>query len=92
MKQYYTREAILYTRRDYRKCKLIHLELSIMHSVRDMYEHSFAEDMTFEDFLSKPMDVLIDEDNEYIIVASGEWHDDAVRKIAQVDIDGVNIH
>lgn len=86
MKQYYTREEII------ENAKLIHLELSIMHSVRDMYEHSFAEDMTFEDFLSKPMDVLIDEDNEYIIVASGEWHDDAVRKIAQVDIDGVNIH
>lgn len=86
MKQYYTREEII------ENVKLIHLELSIMHSVRDMYEHSFAEDMTFEDFLLKPMDVLIDEDNEYIIVASGEWHDDAVRKIAQVDIDGVNIH
>lgn len=86
MKQYYTREEII------ENVKLIHLELSIMHSVREMYEHSFAEDMTFEDFLSKPMDVLIDEDNEYIIVASGEWHDDAVRKIAQVDIDGVNIH
>ena len=77
MKQYYTREEII------ENVKLIHLELSIMHSVRDMYEHSFAEDMTFEDFLSKPMDVLIDEDNEY---------DDAVRKIAQVDIDGINVH
>ena len=86
MKQYYTREEII------ENVKLIHLELSIMHSVRDMYEHSFAEDMTFEDFLSKPMDVLIDEDNEYIIVAILEWHDDDVRKIAQVDIDGVNIH
>lgn len=86
MKQYYTREEII------ENVKLIHLELSIMHSVRDMYEHSFAEDMTFEDFLSKPMDVLIDEDGEYIFVASGEWHDDAVKKIAQVDIDGVNVH
>ena len=38
------------------------------------------------------MDVLIDEDNEYILVASGEWHDDAIKKIAQVDIDGVNVH
>lgn len=44
MKQYYTREEII------ENVKLIHLELSIMHSVRDMYEHSFAEDMTFEDF------------------------------------------
>lgn len=86
MKQYYTREEII------ENVKLIHLELSIMHYVKDMYEHSFAEDMTFEEFLSKPMDVLIDEDNEYIIVASGEWHDDAVGKIAQVDIDGINVH
>lgn len=86
MKQYCTREEII------ENVKLIHLELSIMHYVKDMYEHSFAEDMTFEEFLSKPMDVLIDEDNEYIIVASGEWHDDAVRKIAQVDIDGINVH
>lgn len=86
MKQYYTREEII------ENVKLIHLELSIMHYVKDMYEHYFAEDMTFEEFLSKPMDVLIDEDNEYIIVASGEWHDDAVRKIVQVDIDGINVH
>ena len=68
MKQYYTREEII------ENVKLIHLELSIMHSVRDMYEHSFAEDMTFEDFLSKPMDVLIDEDNEYIIVPNVRLH------------------
>lgn len=70
----------------------IDLEKDIMQSVKDMYEHSFAEDMTFEEFLSEPMDVLIDEDNEYILVASGEWHDDAVEKIAQVDIDGVNVY
>lgn len=68
------------------------LEKDIMHYVRDMYECSFSEDMTFEEFLSEPMDVLIDEDNEYILVASGEWHDDAIAKIAQVDIDGVNVH
>lgn len=86
MKQYYTREEIV------ENVKLIHLELSIMHYVRDMYEHSFAEDMTWEEFLQNPMDVLIDEDNEYIFVASGEWHDDAVRKIAQIDIDGINVH
>ena len=86
MKQYYTREEIK------ENVKLIHLELSIMNYVRDMYECSFAEGMTFEDFLQKPMDVLIDEDNEYILVTSGEWHDDAIEKIAQVDIDGVNVH
>lgn len=68
------------------------LEKDIMYHVKDMYEHSFAEDMTFEEFLQEPMDVLIDEDNEYILVASGEWHDDAIAKIAQVDIDGVNVH
>lgn len=68
------------------------LELSIMEYVKDMYECSFSEDMTFEEFLQEPMDVLIDEDNEYILVASGEWHDDAIAKIAQVDIDGVNVH
>lgn len=71
---------------------VIELELDIMKYVKDMYEHSFAEDMKFEEFLQEPMDVLIDEDNEYILVASGEWHDDAVAKIAQVDIDGVNVH
>lgn len=86
MKQYYTREEII------ENVKLIHLELSIMNYVKDMYEHSFAEDMTFEEFLQEPMDVLIDEDNEYILVGAGEWHDDAVAKIAQVDIDGVNVH
>lgn len=86
MKQYYTREEII------ENVKLIHLELSIMHYVKDMYEHSFAEDMTFEEFLQEPMDVLIDEDNEYILVGAGEWHDDAIKKIAQVDIDGVNVH
>ena len=86
MKQYYTREEII------ENVKLIHLELSIMHFVKDMYEHSFAEDMTWEEFLENPMDVLIDEDNEYILVASGEWHDDAIEKIAQVDINGVNVH
>lgn len=68
------------------------LEKDIMQSVKDMYEHSFAEDMTFEEFLAEPMDVLIDEDNEYILVASGEWHDDAIEKIAQVDINGVNVY
>lgn len=68
------------------------LEKDIMEYVKDMYKHSFAEDMTFEEFLQEPMDVLIDEDNEYILVASGEWHDDAVAKIAQVDIDGVNVY
>lgn len=71
---------------------VIELELDILEYVRDMYEHSFAEDMTFEEFLSEPMDVLIDEDNKYILVASGEWHGDAIEKIAQVDIDGVNVH
>lgn len=71
---------------------LTELELDIMEYVKDMYEHSFAEDMTFEEFLQEPMDVLIDEDNDYILVASGEWHDDAIDKIAQVDIDGVNVH
>lgn len=86
MKQYYTREEII------ENVKLIHLELSIMHFVKDMYEHSFAEDMTWEEFLEDPMDVLIDEDNEYILVGSGEWHDDAIEKIAQVDINGVNVH
>lgn len=86
MKQYYTREEII------ENVKLIHLELSIMYYLRDMYECSFAEGMTWEEFLSEPMDVLIDEDNEYIFVASGEWHDDAVKKIAQIDIDGINIH
>lgn len=86
MTQYYTREEIL------ENVKLIHLEVSIMIYLKDMYQCSFAEYMTFEEFLSKPMDVLIDEDNEYIIVASGEWHDDAVGKIAQVDIDGINVH
>lgn len=68
------------------------LEKDIMHYVKDMYECSFSEDMTFEEFLQEPMDVLIDEDNEYILVASGEWHDDAIAKIAQVDINGVNVH
>lgn len=68
------------------------LEKDIMEYVKDMYKHSFAEDMTFEEFLQEPMDVLIDEDNEYILVASGEWHDDAIEKIAQVDINGVNVH
>lgn len=86
MKQYYTREEII------ENVKLIHLELSIMNYVRDMYEHSFAEDMTFEEFLAEPMDVLIDEDNEYILVGSGEWHDDAIEKIAQVDVNGVNVY
>lgn len=86
MKQYYTREEII------ENVKLIHLEISIMYYLRDMYKCSFAEDMTFEEFLSEPMDVLVDEDNEYIFVASGEWHDDAVKKIAQVDINGVNVH
>lgn len=71
---------------------VIELELDIMESVKDMYECSFSEDMTFEEFLSKPMDVLIDEDNEYILVGAGEWHDDAIEKIAQVDINGVNVH
>lgn len=86
MKQYYTREEII------ENVKLIHRELDIMEYVKDMYEHSFAEDMTWEEFLENPMDVLIDEDNEYILVASGEWHDDAIKKIAQVDINGVNVH
>ncbi|MBF1543690.1 MAG: hypothetical protein HXO06_00670 [Prevotella salivae] len=71
---------------------VIELELDIMEYVKDMYEHSFAEDMTFEEFLQEPMDVLIDEDNEYILVGAGEWHDDAIEKIAQVDIDGVNVY
>lgn len=71
---------------------VIELELDIMKYVKDMYEHSFAEDMTFEEFLSEPMDVLIDEDNEYILVGAGEWHDDAIEKIAQVDINGVNVY
>ena len=57
-----------------------------------MYQCSFAEDMTFEEFLQEPMDVLIDEDGEYLFVASGEWHDDAIKKIAQVDIDGINVY
>lgn len=86
MKQYYTREEII------ENVKLTHLEVSIMYYLRDMYESSFAKDMTFEEFLKDPMDVLIDEDNEYIFVASGEWHDDAVKKIAQVDINGINVH
>lgn len=86
MKQYYTREEIK------ENVKLIHRELDIMHYVKDMYEHSFAEDMTFEEFLAEPMDVLIDEDNEYILVGAGEWHDDAIEKIAQVDINGVNVY
>ena len=68
------------------------LEKDIMHYVKDMYECSFAEDMKFEEFLQEPMDVLIDEDNEYILVGAGEWHDDAVAKIAQVDINGVNVY
>lgn len=68
------------------------LEKDIMEYVKDMYKCSFAKDMTFEEFLQEPIDVLIDEDNEYILVASGEWHDDAIEKIAQVDIDGVNVH
>lgn len=68
------------------------LEKDIMEYVKDMYECSFAEDMTFEEFLQEPIDVLIDEDNEYILVASGERHDDAIEKIAQVDINGVNVH
>lgn len=84
--KHYTREEII------ENVKLIHLELSIMEYVKDMYECSFSEDMTFEEFLQEPMDVLIDEDNEYILVASGEWHDDAIAKIAQVDINGVNVH
>jgi len=84
--KHYTREEII------ENVKLIHRELDIMEYVKDMYEHSFAEDMTWEEFLKNPMDVLIDEDNEYILVASGEWHDDAIKKIAQVDIDGVNVH
>lgn len=71
---------------------VIELELDIMEYVKDMYEHSFAEDMTFEEFLQEPMDVLIDEDNEYILVGAGEWHDDAIEKIAQVDINGVNVY
>lgn len=71
---------------------VVDLELDIMEYVKDMYEHSFAEDMTFEEFLQEPMDVLIDEDNEYILVGAGEWHDDAIEKIAQVDINGVNVH
>ena len=71
---------------------VIELELDIMEYIKDMYECSFAEDMTFEEFLQEPMDVLIDDDNEYILVASSEWHDDAIEKIAQVDINGVNIH
>ena len=86
MKQYYTREEII------ENVKLINLEVSIMYYLRDMYKNSFAEDMTFEEFLKEPMDVLIDENNEYIFVASGEWHDDAVKKIAQVDINGINVH
>ena len=60
--------------------------------LKDVYQCSFAEDMTFEEFLSEPMDVLIDEDGKYIFVASGEWHDDAIKKIAQVDIDGINVY
>lgn len=71
---------------------VIELELDIMEYVKDMYEHSFAEDMTFEEFLQEPMDVLIDEDNEYILVGAGEWHDDAIEKIAQVDVNGVNVY
>lgn len=86
MTQYYTREEIL------ENVKLIHLEVSIMTYLKDMYQCSFAEDMTFEEFLQEPMDVLIGEDGEYLFVASGEWHDDAIKKIAQVDIDGINVY
>lgn len=84
--KHYTREEII------ENVKLIHRELDIMEYVKDMYECSFAEDMTWEEFLQEPMDVLIDEDNEYILVGAGEWHDDAIEKIAQVDINGVNVY
>ena len=46
---------------------VIELELDIMKYVKDMYEHSFAEDMTFEEFLQEPMDVLIDEDTSIFL-------------------------